>query len=59
MEKTAQAQYDPRVASRILRVKDMNAADYIDVLVARDRLIAGGTMAIAAPSGTLPDRKLL
>jgi aspartyl-tRNA(Asn)/glutamyl-tRNA(Gln) amidotransferase subunit A len=36
----AQERYDPRVASRILRVRDMNAADYIDVLVARDRLIA-------------------
>ncbi len=31
--------YDPRVASRILRVKDMGAADYYDVLQARFALI--------------------
>lgn len=31
--------YDPRVASRILRVKGMNAADYYDVLRAREGLI--------------------
>lgn len=31
--------YDPRVASRILRVKGMNAADYYDVLRAREDLI--------------------
>jgi aspartyl-tRNA(Asn)/glutamyl-tRNA(Gln) amidotransferase subunit A len=32
-------QYDPRVASRILRVKDMDVADYYDVLQARAALI--------------------
>ncbi|MEE8333836.1 MAG: amidase [Alphaproteobacteria bacterium] len=32
-------QYDPRVASRILRVKDMDVADYYDVLQARTALI--------------------
>ena len=31
----AQAAYDPRVVSRILRGKDMSAADYLDVLAAR------------------------
>jgi len=45
---SSQDRYDPRVASRILRVKDMNAADYIDVLVARERLIAEAD-AITAP----------
>ncbi len=32
--------YDPRVVSRILRGKDMSAADYLDVLHARTRWIA-------------------
>ena len=32
---SAQAAYDPRVVSRILRGKDMTAADYLDVLEAR------------------------
>ena len=31
--------YDPRVASRILRVKQMDAADYFDVLRAREDII--------------------
>jgi aspartyl-tRNA(Asn)/glutamyl-tRNA(Gln) amidotransferase subunit A len=31
--------YDPRVASRILRVKGLSAADYYDVLRAREDLI--------------------
>ncbi len=31
--------YDPRVGSRILRGKDMSAADYLDVLPARIRWI--------------------
>lgn len=39
--------YDPRVAARILRVKDLGAADYYDVLRAREALIreADGTTA--------------
>lgn len=34
------AEYDPRVASRILGAQTMGAADYIDLLVARQRWIA-------------------
>jgi aspartyl-tRNA(Asn)/glutamyl-tRNA(Gln) amidotransferase subunit A len=37
---TARDRYDPRVAARILRVSNMSAADYYDVLRARERLIA-------------------
>lgn len=33
--------YDPRVVSRILRGKDMSAADYIDLLETRSQWIAG------------------
>ncbi|OZI44889.1 amidase [Bordetella genomosp. 5] len=33
--------YDPRVRTRILRGKDMSAADFIDLLEARKRWIAG------------------
>ena len=33
--------YDPRVRTRILRGKDMSAADFIDLLAARKRWIAG------------------
>ena len=40
--------YDPRVASRIMRVKDLSAADYIDVLAARARLITEAD-ALTAP----------
>jgi len=36
---TAENHYDPRVASRILRVKNLTAADYYDVLRAREDLI--------------------
>ena len=32
-------QYDPRVKSRILRFKNLSAADYIDALAARQNLI--------------------
>lgn len=39
--------YDPRVASRILRGKDMSAADYLDVLHARTRWIAQVERSIA------------
>lgn len=39
--------YDPRVVSRILRGKDMSAADYIDVLQARVRWIAEVQASIA------------
>jgi aspartyl-tRNA(Asn)/glutamyl-tRNA(Gln) amidotransferase subunit A len=44
----SQALYDPRVASRILRVKDMDAADYYDVLRAREDLIERAD-AVTAP----------
>lgn len=40
--------YDPRVAARILRVKDMSAADYYDVLRARESLIRKAD-AVTAP----------
>jgi aspartyl-tRNA(Asn)/glutamyl-tRNA(Gln) amidotransferase subunit A len=36
---TGERLYDPRVASRILRVKDLSAADYFDVLRAREDVI--------------------
>ena len=36
-----EAQYDPRVASRIRRGLEQHAADYIDLLDARQRVIAG------------------
>lgn len=38
---TREAEYDPRVASRIMRGKAMAAADYLDVLQARPAWIAG------------------
>jgi len=37
--KASESHYDPRVASRILRVKGLSAADYYDVLRAREDLI--------------------
>ena len=43
-----QSLYDPRVATRILRVKDLGAADYFDVLRAREDLIARAD-AVTAP----------
>ncbi len=43
----AAARYDPRVVSRILRGKDMSAADYLDVLHARTRWIAEVERSIA------------
>ena len=36
---TGERLYDPRVASRILRVKGLSAADYFDVLRAREDVI--------------------
>jgi len=39
--------YDPRVAARILRVKDLSAADYYDVLRAREALIREANAATA------------
>ena len=36
-----EAQYDPRVASRIRRGLEQHAADYLDLLDARQRVIAG------------------
>ncbi|RXH57309.1 amidase [Granulicella sibirica] len=39
------ARYDPRVLSRILRGKEMSAADYIDVLNARKRIMADAAAA--------------
>jgi len=36
---TSESHYDPRVASRIFRVKDLSAADYYDVLRAREDVI--------------------
>jgi aspartyl-tRNA(Asn)/glutamyl-tRNA(Gln) amidotransferase subunit A len=38
---THQAEYDPRVARRILRGADMSAADYVDLVAARKRWIHG------------------
>jgi len=40
--------YDPRVASRILRVKGLSAADYYDVLRAREDLIERANCVTAA-----------
>ena len=42
-----EALYDPRVASRILRVRDLGAADYFDVLRAREDLIGRADAATA------------
>ena len=39
--------YDPRVVSRILRGKDMSAADYLDLLDAREAWVAGVDQRIA------------
>jgi aspartyl-tRNA(Asn)/glutamyl-tRNA(Gln) amidotransferase subunit A len=39
--------YDPRVVSRILRGKDMSAADYLDLLAARKAWVAGVEARIA------------
>ena len=46
LEKDA-SRYDPRVASRILRGKEMSAADYIDLLQARRQIIAEAGRAFA------------
>lgn len=39
--------YDPRVVSRIMRGKDMSAADYLDLLDAREAWVAGVDQRIA------------
>ncbi|OZI35853.1 amidase [Bordetella genomosp. 1] len=39
--------YDPRVRTRILRGKEMSAADFIDLLAARKRWIAGVSARVA------------
>jgi len=44
----SEKQYDPRVASRILRVKGLSAADYYDVLRAREDLIERANLITAA-----------
>lgn len=44
----SESYYDPRVASRILRVKGMDAADYYDVLRAREDLIDSAKRVTAA-----------
>ncbi len=41
------SRYDPRVASRILRGKEMSAADYIDLLQARHQIVAEAGRAFA------------
>ena len=46
------ADYDPRVASRILRGADMSAADYIDLLAQRAAMIAQSAR-LAAPYDAL------
>ncbi|MGP1676398.1 MAG: amidase [Burkholderiales bacterium] len=46
------AEYDPRVASRILRGADLSAADYIDVLTQRAAMIAESAR-LAAPYDAL------
>jgi aspartyl-tRNA(Asn)/glutamyl-tRNA(Gln) amidotransferase subunit A len=46
------ADYDPRVASRILRGADMSAADYIELLTGRDAMIAESAR-LAAPYDAL------
>ena len=47
-----QTDYDPRVASRILRGADISAADYIDILAQRAAMIAEGAR-LAAPYDAL------
>ena len=47
-----QADYDPRVASRILRGADISAADYIDILELRAAMIADSAR-LAAPYDAL------
>ena len=44
----SESHYDPRVASRILRVKGLSAADYYDVLRAREDLIDRANRVTAA-----------
>ena len=44
----SESHYDPRVASRILRVKGLSAADYYDVLRAREDLIERANRVTAA-----------
>jgi aspartyl-tRNA(Asn)/glutamyl-tRNA(Gln) amidotransferase subunit A len=44
---THAADYDPRIASRILRGKEMTAADYIELGQARRRIIAEGDSVLA------------
>jgi aspartyl-tRNA(Asn)/glutamyl-tRNA(Gln) amidotransferase subunit A len=46
LEKDA-SRYDPRVASRILRGKEMSAADYIDLVQARRQIVAEAGRALA------------
>ncbi len=45
---THASDYDPRIASRILRGKEMTAADYIELGQARRRIIAEANRAFAA-----------
>jgi aspartyl-tRNA(Asn)/glutamyl-tRNA(Gln) amidotransferase subunit A len=45
---TSERHYDPRVASRILRVSGLSAADYYDVLRAREDLIERANRVTAA-----------
>jgi aspartyl-tRNA(Asn)/glutamyl-tRNA(Gln) amidotransferase subunit A len=45
---THASQYDPRIASRILRGKEMTAADYIELSQRRRRIIAEADRAFAA-----------
>jgi aspartyl-tRNA(Asn)/glutamyl-tRNA(Gln) amidotransferase subunit A len=47
-----QAEYDPRVAARVLRGADISAADYIDLLAQRSALIAESAR-LAAPYDAL------
>lgn len=42
------AEYDPRVAVRILKGADLSAADYVDLLAARSRLLPRVTARLAA-----------
>jgi aspartyl-tRNA(Asn)/glutamyl-tRNA(Gln) amidotransferase subunit A len=50
---TQGSQYDPRIRVRIARGEHMSAADYIDLLNARTRLIASFNRATAAYDGVL------
>jgi aspartyl-tRNA(Asn)/glutamyl-tRNA(Gln) amidotransferase subunit A len=48
LEKDA-SRYDPRVASRILRGKEMSAADYIDLVQARRQIVADAILMPTVP----------